>query len=207
VTSFTSHLPHGSPAGSADAADARGRIVVKLASEGWELEAVHALNYATFVDEIPQHQPHPSRRLVDRFDTENAYVVALRGQELLGMTAVRGTRPFSLDLKLPDLDAYLPQGRRVCELRLLALTPGARSGPLLRRLFAFVWRHCLDAGFDTAVISGTTRQLDLYGHLGFVPFGPRVGTAGAEFQPMMLTREAAEAAAGRLLERTSPVRG
>jgi hypothetical protein len=47
----------------------------------------------------------------------------------------------------------------------------------------------LREGFDLALISGTTRQLKLYEHLGFVPFGPLVGTPEALFQPMMLTLE------------------
>lgn len=185
---------------------ARRELRLKVATEPWEFEAIHALNYATFVDEIPQHQPNPERRLVDAFDPENTYIVAIRDGELVGMTAVRGTRPFSLDRKLPDLDRHLPPGARVCELRLLAVTTAARTGTLLPRMFAFVWRHCLDAGFDTAVISGTTRQLALYAHVGFAPFGPRVGSGDAEYQPMIITRASAEAAAGRLLAREPRLR-
>ena len=44
-------------------------------------------------------------------------------------------------------------------------------------------------GADLAVISGITRQQKLYEHLGFVPFGPLIGTREAQFQPMMLTLE------------------
>jgi aspartate aminotransferase-like enzyme len=44
-------------------------------------------------------------------------------------------------------------------------------------------------GYDVALISGTTRQLRLYRHMGFVPFGPLVVGPGAQFQPMMLTLE------------------
>jgi aspartate aminotransferase-like enzyme len=39
------------------------------------------------------------------------------------------------------------------------------------------------------VISGTTRQLKLYRHLGFTPFGSLVGTTAAPYQPMYLTLE------------------
>ena len=42
-------------------------------------------------------------------------------------------------------------------------------------------------GFDLGVISGTTRELKLYRHMGFTPFGPLVGTPGAEYQPMYVT--------------------
>ena len=37
----------------------------KIASEDWELEAIHRLNYKTFVEEIPQHANNPEQRLVD----------------------------------------------------------------------------------------------------------------------------------------------
>jgi len=168
------------------------RIHIKTASEPWEFEQIHRLNYRTFVDEIPQHQANADGVLVDRFDRENTYIIALDGRRLLAMMAVRGTRPFSLDAKLPDLDAYLPAGRRLCEFRLLAVEPAHRAGRLLQPLIEGVWRHCEACGYDLAVMSGTTRQLKLYAHLGFVPFGPIVGTPGAEYQPMMLTLAAAQ---------------
>jgi aspartate aminotransferase-like enzyme len=44
-------------------------------------------------------------------------------------------------------------------------------------------------GCDLAIISGTVRELRLYGHLGFRPFGPLVGDAQAPYQPMFLTLE------------------
>jgi aspartate aminotransferase-like enzyme len=167
-------------------------VRVKVASEPWEFDEIHRLNYRTFVEEIPQHQANPDGRLVDRFDHENTYIIALDGRRLLGMIAVRGTRPFSLDAKLPDLDAYLPPAQRVCEFRLLAVEPAHRAGRLLQPLIEGLWRHCEACGYDLALISGTTRQTKLYAHLGFVPFGPRVGTPGAEYQPMMLTLAAAQ---------------
>ena len=141
------------------------------------------------MEEIPQHAPNPDGRLVDRFHAENRYVIALQGRHLAGMLALRAARPFSLDAKVPALDQYLPPGRRPVEVRLLAVAPGCRSTLLFAALFECAVRHCREAGHDLAVISGTTRQLKLYRHLGFVPFGPLVGTAAAAYQPMYLTLE------------------
>ena len=45
----------------------------------------------------------------------------------------------------------------------------------------------IQEGTDAAVISGTTRQLRLYTRMGFIPFGPMVGTAEALYQPMYIT--------------------
>jgi len=105
---------------------------------------------------------------------------------------VRGARPFSLDAKLENLDSYLPPDRSICEIRLLAVEPEHRTGVIFRGLVTELMAYCLRAGYDTVVISGTTRQLKLYRHLGFVPFGPLIGTTDAMYQPMYLTREAFE---------------
>ena len=167
-------------------------LTFKVATDDGELEQIHRLNYRTFVDEIPQHAPNEYGALVDRFDRENAYVVCRRGERVLGMIAVRGVRPFSLDAKIENLDSHLPPNRRLCEIRLLAVEPEHRTGVIFRGLVTELMAYCLRAGFDTVVISGTTRQLKLYRHLGFVPFGPLVGAGDAMYQPMYLTREAFE---------------
>jgi aspartate aminotransferase-like enzyme len=161
----------------------------KVATEEWEFEQVHALNYRTFVEEIPQHQAPSTPRLVDKFHAENTYLVCLCGNQVVGMIAARGRRPFSLDQKLPDLDSYLPAGRRACEIRLLSVEKEFRNGQVFRGLAALMWQFGTEHGYDLGVISGTTRQQKLYRHLGFVPFGPVVGKGEAMFQPMYLTLE------------------
>lgn len=161
----------------------------KVATEDWEFEQIHQLNYRTFVEEIPQHQPSTTPRLVDKFHAENTYLVCLSGGQVVGMVAARGRRPFSLDQKLPNLDSYLPPGRRACEIRLLSVEKQFRNGQVFRGLTALMWQFGTEHGYDLAVISGTTRQQRLYRHLGFVPFGPAVGKGDAMFQPMYLTLE------------------
>lgn len=161
-------------------------LVYKIASTAAEFEAIHALNYRTFVEEIPQHPPNPQRRLVDRFHDENTYAIALAGETLVGMIAGRARRPFSLDGKLADLDAHLPEHRQAVEVRLLAVAPDWRKASVFARLAGVLGREFRDQGCDLALISGTTRELKLYAHLGFQPFGPRVGAGDAVYQPMWL---------------------
>ena len=183
-------------------------LVFKVATEDWEFEQIHRLIYKTFVEEIPQHQASPSQRLVDKFHAENTYLICLSNQKLVGMLAVRGNRPFSLDQKLPDLDSHLPRGRTICEIRLLAIERkfrGARGGQVLQGILALLWQHGVEKGYDLAIISGTTRQQRLYQHLGFVPFGPLVGSGDAQFQPMYVTLETFEVTAREFL-RSSPAR-
>jgi aspartate aminotransferase-like enzyme len=165
-------------------------ICFKIASEDWEFQQIHRLNYETFVEEIPQHPSNPDRILVDAFHRENTYLIAVRDRQLLGMMALRDRRPFSLDRKLPDLDRFLPAGRRPCEIRLLAATTDSRNGLVFRGLCNLLFRHALERDYDLLVISGTPRQAGIYRDMGFVPFGPLVGTGEAVYQPMYLTIEA-----------------
>jgi aspartate aminotransferase-like enzyme len=165
-------------------------LTFRIARDRGDFELIHSLNHRTFVEEIPQHPPSPDGRLVDRFHDANTYVICKRGEQLAGMVAVNGTRPFSLDAKVRDLDAHLPPARRFCEVRLLAVEREFRSGRIFKGLAGVLRELADEHGFDGAVISGTTRQLALYRHLGFVPFGPLVGSGDALFQPMYLTVEA-----------------
>lgn len=186
----------------------REPLVFKTATEDWEFEQIHRLNYKTFVEEIPQHKSSPTHRLVDKFHAENTYLICISEQKIVGMLAVRGNRPFSLDQKLPEVDSYLPLNRKICEIRLLAIEKkfrGARGGQVLSGILALLWQHGIEKGYGLAIISGTTRQLRLYQHLGFIPFGPVVGTGEAQFQPMYVTLETFEVTAREFL-RSAPAR-
>lgn len=162
------------------------RLVFKQASEPWEFEEISQLNYASFVEEVPQHPSNDDRMLVDRFHDENTYFICRRDQELVGMICVRDRRPFSLDEKLGRLERYLPQaeGARVCEVRLLAVRPEMRRTRVLPGLLTMMARYCQEGGYDYVVMSGRVSQQPLYRHIGFIPFGPVVGDDAAPYQPM-----------------------
>ncbi len=168
------------------------QFVFKAAEHPWEFEAIHALNYKTFVEEIPQHDSNLDKKLVDKLHQGNTYIICVNEEEqkLAGMIAFRDKRPFSLDQKLENLDSYLPVGRSLCEIRLLAVEEKFRYSRISQELIASLVQHAIDCGHDLAVISGTLRQIKLYKYLGFVTFGPLVGTEGAQYQPMYLTLEA-----------------
>ena len=167
-----------------------GSYQFKIATEDWEFAQIHRLNYLTFVEEIPQHSVNPDQALIDKFHDENTYIICLDQGKVVGMIAVRGNRPFSLDGKLENLETYLPAGRKLCELRLLAVDRKHRNGWVFWGMGKVLAEYCLRAGYELALISGTTRQQRLYRHLGFLPFGPLVGEPGVQFQPMYLSLEA-----------------
>lgn len=161
----------------------------KIASEKWEFDEIYRLNHRTFVEEISQHAPNAESRLIDRFDHQNEYLICLKDSRLLGMMSICDKRPFSLDQKLKNLDAYLPPGRRVCEVRLLSVEKDFRSGRVLWGLLRLLGEVSRQKGYELGIISGTLNQLKLYEHLGFVLFGPIVGKGDALFQPMYITME------------------
>lgn len=161
--------------------------IYKIATEAWEFQQIHRLNYRTFVEEIPQHPSNPEKVLVDKFHAENTYFIGLVGDRLAAMVAVRAKRPFSLDAKVANLDAFLPVGESVIEVRLLAVEPEFRRGRMLAGLFRFMAEECIGLGYSLGVASGTLRQTRLYSRMGFVPFAEPVGTAEARYQPMYIT--------------------
>jgi len=159
----------------------------KIASEDWEFEAIHKLNYKTFVEEIPQHKENDQRKLIDKFHEHNTYIVAVNGHELLGMISINDQRPFSLDGKLSDIDHFLPEYSSICEFRLLAIEKRYRKSKIFVNLLKKILEAALLRGYDLGVISGTTRQTKLYQHIGFKPFAYPVGTKNALYQPMYIS--------------------
>ncbi|MCG8370438.1 MAG: GNAT family N-acetyltransferase [Proteobacteria bacterium] len=162
-------------------------LVFKIADSESEMEQIHSLNYETFVEEIPQHERNADRRLVDKFHHENTYLICLDSGELLGMMAVRDKRPFSLDVKLQDLDSYLPESRSICEIRLLSIRQDRRGRKVLKGLFQLFAELARDRDYDLGIISANPKQEKLYNRLGFKPFAHVVGSPGAEYQPMYFT--------------------
>ncbi|WP_404451771.1 aminotransferase class V-fold PLP-dependent enzyme [Virgibacillus necropolis] len=179
-------------------------ILYKIAEHVNEMEQIYRLNYETFVEEIPQHESNDTRKLIDRFNEENTYIIAKRKDEVVGMISVKGNRPFSLDQKLENLDTHLPEKAVPCEIRLLSIKEAYRGGRIFYGLCEQLVSYCLDKGYSMALISGTIRQTKLYKHLGFQPFGPLVGTEEAPYQPMYLTKKNFELSSKvfqRLIER------
>jgi predicted N-acetyltransferase YhbS len=166
-------------------------LVFKIASQAEEFEQIHQLNYQMFVEEIPQGQPNENRKLVDKFHDENTYVICVRDQEVIAMIALRDRRPFSLDLKLDNLESYLPVFESILEFRLLAVKKEFRNSKIFSGIMKQAFNMAIQGGYDIAIISGSVHRQRLYEKLGFKPFGPRVGNQDALFQPMYIDIAAA----------------
>lgn len=162
-------------------------MLIKKPETEIEFNQILKLNYKTFVEEIPQHKPNDDKLLVDKFHAQNQYLIAKRGEQVIGMISYCTERPFSLDYKLENLDNYLPISSKIAEVRLLSVQQENRSGKLAYLIFKALATELMMLGTDLVIISGTTRQLSLYEKVGFVPFGPLVGTKEAAYQPMYIT--------------------
>ena len=161
-----------------------------IASTADEFEQIFALNYRTFVEEIPQHEPNERRMLKDKFHADNTYLICKDGERVIGMISYCDKRPFSLDAKVPGLEAHLPAGHgKLCEVRLLAVEKAYRGTTrVTAELLKAAMRHAIAQGCGMVVMSGTTQQLRMYERVGFKPFHTLVGKEGAYYQPMYISR-------------------
>ena len=165
-----------------------GSLVYKVADTPEEFRQIHELNYRTFVDEVGQHPPNLERRRIDRFHDENTYYICLAGARLIGMVCTRDQRPFSLDLKMDNLNNLLPPHKNPVEIRLLAIDKDARTPRVFLGIMRVTVEACVVADYDLAVMSALKQQSKLYKNLGFKPFGRVVGKPPVLFQPMYMDR-------------------
>jgi aspartate aminotransferase-like enzyme len=164
------------------------RLNTKIADQEWEFDEISRLNHQTFSEEIQQHDKTSTGLLIDKFHAENQYIICLKESEIVGMVALRDRRPFSLDIKLNNIDDYLPPHKLSCEIRLLTIKPAFRNSSVILFLLREIIYQAVRKKYDLVLISGILAQLRMYRSLGFVPFGPVVGDS-VKFQPMYLTPE------------------
>jgi predicted N-acetyltransferase YhbS len=160
-----------------------GRYTFQQATTDHEFEQIHRLNYRTFVEEVPQHHAAEPDRLVDKFHDKNTYFVAVADRTVVGMISVHDQPPFSIAARLPDPAILSLPGRRSLEVRLLAVEPAHRGGPVMIGLLWTALVHARE-NYDDVYISGVEVRVPLYERLGFRALGPAVPDGTAAFVPM-----------------------
>ncbi len=158
-------------------------LIVKVASQE-EFDKIHKLNHETFADEIPQHEKRADGKLIDAFHEQNTYIVALEGEELIGMVCYNPIRPFSLDKKMSNLNEYLPPHKKLVEVRLFAVKKNTRKQGIALAMLKLLIPSLIAQGYDLGVISASLKELELYNNIGAVPFGSLVGTKEVPYQPL-----------------------
>lgn len=166
-----------------------GRYIFKRADADHEFEAIHRLNYRTFVEEIPQHPASGSGLLIDKFHDKNLYFIALRDGRLVGMVSAHAQPPFSIAARLKDPSILDRPGHRPMEVRLLAIEPGERNSAVVVGLLYTFYEYARDHGYTDLYISGVVQRVGLYQRLGFKPLGQAVQCGAASFVPMQVTFE------------------
>src|SRR5262249_29741031 len=136
---------------------------------------------------------------IDKFHDLNTYFLALDGDHLVGMLSVHDRAPFSVEARLADPSVVRRPGMRPLEVRLLAIEPAERRGPVLVGLTYAMNCHVRQRQYTHLLISAVTDQIPLYWHLGFESMGPASGKPGAQFVPMIATREQVDAAMRRTM--------
>ena len=158
-------------------------FTVKIASEQ-EFDKIYELNHEIFAEEIPHHEKQPDGRLIDSFHNKNTYIIALDGDELIGMICYNPVRPFSLDKKMDNLDNYLPAHTKLVELRLFSVKKNRRKQGVALAMLKVLIPSLVKQGYDLGVISASLKELELYNAIGGVPFASLVGTQEVPYQPM-----------------------
>ena len=161
-------------------------MIIKSPTSKHEFEQLFQLNYRTFAEEIPQYSKRENQKLVDRFHSKNNYLIAVDRTKVIGMISYNTERPFSLDEKGAPLDAIIRKGSHVAEIRLLAVDKRWRKTLVTFRLLQHLVKELIQQNVSMGVISATTRELNFYKKIGFLPFGQRVGKPDAYFQPMYI---------------------
>lgn len=163
-----------------------GSYVFKRADTSDELDAVHRLNYQTFVAEIPQHADPGGGRLVDKFHDKNAYFIVSHRGRVVGMLSGHDQPPFSVADRLSDPAVLEAPGVRPLEVRLLAVEPAKRNSTVFFGLLWSLYRHAQEGGYTHLFISGLKERTKLYRRLGFEALGPAVPCGEAAYVPMVL---------------------
>ena len=159
---------------------------IKIAEYSQEYDQINQLNYQTFVEEIPQHSAHQNSNqiLVDKFDDQNSYFIAKSNNNVIGMLAFRSQRPFSLDFTIPDLDKYIHNENKYCEVRLLSVKKEFRNSNVALSLITTLIEYAMDRGCNAALISAYKKQIPLYRKFGCKSFSQPTIINNLEFQPM-----------------------
>jgi aspartate aminotransferase-like enzyme len=165
-----------------------GPYIFKHAETDEEFEQIHALNFRTFVNEIPQH-PNPGNNghLVDKFHHKNAYIITVQDRRVIGMVCTHDQPPFSVADRLCDPGILHQPGMRPFEVRLLAIEPDKRNSTVFFGMMWALYDFAERQGYTHMFISGIQKRVPMYKRLGFEVLGPAVPSGGAMFVPMVMT--------------------
>jgi predicted GNAT family N-acyltransferase len=135
-------------------------------------QRIYRLRHEIFAGELGQHAPRPDRTLSDPIDDFNIYIVAQRGDAVVGFVSVTPPgRGYSFEkyFAREQLPFALDDG--LYEIRLLSVTREHRGSLAAGFLMYAALRRIGDLGGKTVAALGRKEVLDIYLRVGLISSG------------------------------------
>jgi histidinol-phosphate/aromatic aminotransferase/cobyric acid decarboxylase-like protein len=161
------------------------RIVLTIA-DARDREQIYRIRHLVYATELAQHPENPAGELIDKLDAINVYLVAKRGETVLGFAAVTppGALGYSLDKYFFRADVPLTFDDALYEVRLLTVIHSARRSDLASLLMYGAFRYCESRGARQIAAIGRLEVLDVYRRAGLRSLGRRAQAGAVTYELM-----------------------
>ncbi len=162
-----------------------GMIRISLASQ-IDRTQIYKIRHNVYATEIGQHLENEAGRLTDALDESNLYLVARRGERVVGFVSI--TTPeksnYSID-KYVDRSQFDKLTKQpLYEFRLLTVVESERNGIVAALLLYGAYRTAQAQGAECVVVMGRQEILGLYQRFGFRLLGSTIHSGEAVFELM-----------------------
>ena len=161
------------------------RTVLTIA-DARDREQIYKIRHHVYATELAQHPENPAGELIDTLDAVNVYLVAKRGETVVGFAAVTppGALGYSLDKYFVRADVPLTFDDALYEVRLLTVIHPARGSDVATLLMYGAFRYCESRGARQIAAIGRLEVLDVYRRAGLRPLGRRVQAGAVTYELM-----------------------
>lgn len=158
-------------------------IALAVADER-DRESIYAIRHQVYARELKQHPENANGRLSDTLDEINTYLVAKRGDEIIGFVAVTPPNAFgySLDKYFARDGLPLIFDRGLYEVRLLTVTCANRGTQVAFLLMYAAMRYVESLGGRTIAAIGRLEVLDMYQRAGLKSLGLRTRSGEVTYE-------------------------
>jgi histidinol-phosphate/aromatic aminotransferase/cobyric acid decarboxylase-like protein/GNAT superfamily N-acetyltransferase len=152
-------------------------------------EQIYRIRYEVYAEELGQHLPNSQKRLTDRLDAFNEYIVAREGDYVWGFVSITppGEGGYSVDKYVPPDELPFIRDAGLFEVRLLTVAPDARRTKLAAALMYAALRYVEAHGGTRIVAIGRREVLDLYRRAGLHLLGREIVSGAVRFELMSAT--------------------
>lgn len=154
-------------------------------------ERIYGLRHKVYAEELHQHSPNDTRRLVDALDGENAYILAEVAGELAGFISITPPEApmFSVEKYVSRDQLPFARSHQLFEARLLTVAPRYR-GTIVATLLMYAALRYVEAHGGTRIIGiGRSEVLPVYRKVGFQTLGREVQSGAVKFELMSATTD------------------